>query len=329
MKEYDPTVKSAKVFAFVILLIILGSGCGYSPKPNWESAKVTHQVEYINSLDTLWVRPDVYTRENVGKVNLASSGSKIFLLGSLDIEESNTVIALDIMTGDMVWKSDPKPSSTLYVDQEGVYVGQSGGGGRISKFDPDTGKVLWSRSFWYASGVLHLIVYKDQLHAYLAPDRHRILRTSDGKTIFAILPKQPPFFDSRVCGEIHDTPIYTSDTVYYRTGYLSSVVGKVCAVDLSTGELRWKSDLNVISNIVVKENAVFVLVEKGDLLALNPVSGEEISTLKISFDNKPFVIQTPQGGVFPYFVAYDDEKDILSVYLGDSRQLFAFLVSEN
>jgi outer membrane protein assembly factor BamB len=315
------------LFALVSLLIILGSGNGYSLLPDWEPAKVTHQVVYNNSLETLWVRPNIYIGDSAADLNLAASGGRVFIFGTVDIEEARSVIALEASTGNLVWNSDPKPSLTMFSDRGGLYVGESGGGGRITKYDLTTGDILWSRFFWYASGVLHLIVYKDQLHAYMAPDKHRILRTSDGKTILAILPKQPPFFDSIICGEIYQTPIYTSDTVYYRTGK-NSEVGKVCAVDISTGKLRWKSDLNAISNIVVMENAVFVLVENGDLLALNPATGEEISTLKISFDNIPFDFHTPRAEVVPYFVAYDDENDILFVYLGDSRQLFSFLVSE-
>lgn len=324
MKIPDPMSSTARVYAFVLLPLILGSGCGYSPRPEWESAEVIHQVLESNSLEKLWVRSNIYIGDSAANLNLAASGGKALIFGSLDIEEANSIIALDISTGELVWKTGPKPPLKLFAYRDGIYAGESGGGGRITKYDINTGKIQWSRFFWFASGVLHLQVYEGQLYIYLAPDKYRVLSISNGKTILLeIFPKQPPYLDSMKCGEIYQTPIYTHDTVYYRTGK-NSEKGKVCAINLSTGELRWKSNLNAISNIVVKENGVFVLVENGELLALNPETGEEITTTKISFGNQPFEFHTPGAEIVPYFVAYDDETDILLVYLGDSRQLFAF-----
>lgn len=104
--------------------------------------------------------------------------------------------------------------------------------------------------------------------------------------------------------------------------------GEICAVDISTGQLLWRSDLGVISNVVVSDKAVFVLVESGNLLALNPITGQEIPALRISFENKPFILYSTRTSAGGYFLAYDNENHILFVALGDSRQLFAFKLND-
>jgi len=90
--------------------------------------------------------------------------------------------------------------------------------------------------------------------------------------------------------------------------------------------LRWKSDLGVISNVAVSEDAVFVLVESGELLALDPSSGQKMATSGVSFDNQPFVPYSKDTTSGSFYLAYNVENDILIAYLGDSRQLFAFRV---
>lgn len=179
--------------------------------------------------------------------------------------------------------------------------------------------------FWDSGGVSHLIVYDNKLNIYLSPDKHRVLRTSDGKGVF--ISKPPPYFDSGVCGSIYQTPIYTDNKIYFRTER-GLEKGEICAVDISTGQLLWRSDLGVISNVVVSDKAVFVLVESGNLLALNPITGQEIPALRISFENKPFILYSTRTSAGGYFLAYDNENHILFVALGDSRQLFAFKLND-
>jgi len=315
---------SARFILWMFPLMLLLSGCGYVSETFWKPTELVHQITYSNLLEMIWVRPDVYIENWVG-LGLASSDDRVYILGSTSIEESSSVNALDSVTSDLVWKTEPRPVSTLFADRGGVYVGEGGGGGIITKYDPSVGKVQWSRVFSNSSGTKNLVVYENQLHAYLAPDLYRVLRTSNGKTLFSLSLTQPPFFESRLCGNVYQTPVYTVDTIYYRTG-LSLEAGHICALDISTGELRWKTELSVISNLVVGKDTVFVLVESGELIALNPMTGEKLPNLYVSFDNQPFILYNTRTEVGSYFVAYDHKNNILLAYLGDSRQLFAFQV---
>jgi outer membrane protein assembly factor BamB len=270
-------IRMQKHFYFIFLLTVLQVGCGSTPKPNWKPAQTSHDVLNDNSLETLWSRENIYV-EDLASVGLATSSDKVFILGSTDANETSKLNALDVHTGELMWKSENRPLFPIYADKNGVYVEEEGGGGNVTKYDPDTGQILWSRDFWDSSGVLHIIVYDGNLHVYLSPDKHKVLRMSDGKRIFSLLPKSPPFFDSGICGIAYQTPIHTTDTIYYREN-VSPFKGEVCAVDISTGKLRWKSDLDVISNVAASDKAVFVLVESGEILALNPSNGKEIPNL--------------------------------------------------
>lgn len=313
-------------WSFQIFLLFSLVGCGQASTPIWYPPVNTHDVVYGDSLKLLWFLPNIFIEASPGKTDLIASNKRVYIYGSMDINERSGINALDAFTGDLLWKSGSMRLDALTVDSEGLYIGESGGGGSILKISPDNGEVLWSRSFWFTSGVEHLIVYEEILHAFLVPDKHRVFRTLDGNSIVSMLINAPPYFDSVVCGEVYQTPVYTSDTVYYRTGE-GLALGEVCAVDIYTGKLRWTSKMKVVSNVAVTNNAIFTITENGDIVTLNPSTGEVMSILGF-VNNEPLVLYEPRVEVGNYFVAYDEEDNILLVYLGDSRQLFAFLTDE-
>jgi len=329
MRNCDRIIPITKTTIYLLILIIsisVSSCTQSSTQPIWNPAETVHNVEKEEFLKMLWARPNIYIGITTS-LGLATSSSNVFVIGSPNVDEGIKLNALDILDGKLVWQSESSPLFPILADEDGVYVEGRGEGGNVTKYDPESGEVLWSKSFWDSGGVLHLIMYENQLHAYLSPDKHKVLRTSDGKTIFSLFPKDPPFFDSRVCGISYQTPVYTVDSIYFRENE-GLFKGEICAVDITTGKLRWRSDLGVISNVVASGKAVFVLVESGDLLALDPTNGQKISELSVSFDNKPFITYSVDDRSGNFFLAYDAQNDILLVYLGDSRQLYAFLIGE-
>jgi len=292
--------KKTSICLLVFVLAIFLSGCNQnSTVPNWKPAEISHDVADSKLSKLLWSRQNVFI-EISESIGLATSTDKVFVAGSTDVNQTSKLNALDIFTGELVWKSETRALFPIIADKNGVYVEGDGIGGNVTKYNPNTGEILWSKDFWDSGGVLHLIVYEDHLHVYLSPDKHKVLRPSDGKTIFSLFPKNPLFFDSRECGTAYQTPVYTDNTIYFRKNE-SYLKGKICAIDISTGKLKWKSDLNVISNVVVSEHAVFVLVESGELLALDPSTGQKMAALGVSFDNQPFVTyntDTTSGSFF-------------------------------
>lgn len=327
MKNCDLRIITEKAIVCVLIFVlaITLSGCNQdSTVPNWEPAEISHDVADNKLSKLLWSRQNIFI-EISASIGLATSTDKVFIAGSTDVNQTSILNALDIFTGEPVWKSETRALLPIMADKNGVYVEGGGIGDSVTKYNPDTGEVLWSKGFWDSGGVMHMLIYEDQLHVYLSPDKHKVLKTSDGKRILSLFSKNPPFFDSRECGTAYQTPVYADDTIYFRKNE-SYLKGKICAIDISTGKLKWKSDLNVISNVVVSEHAVFVLVESGELLALDPSTGQKMAALGVSFDNQPFVTYNTDTTSGSFFLAYNVENDILIAYLGDSRQLFAFKV---
>jgi hypothetical protein len=82
---------------------------------------------------------------------------------------------------------------------------------------------------------------------------------------------------------------------------------------------------NIIGNLAYSPDRqlVYALHEDGDLVAIDVNTGEE--TVIATFSPGPFIFH---DGIDPcaYQLAYDADERILVVYLGDSRQLFAFKV---
>ena len=325
MKEFAPNQVITRIIIFLFSLMFAVSGCGNEPQPQWLPPETTHNVITTVSLEPLWIQPNVFIEFPVD-LGLAVSKNMAFLIGSLDIITGSRTYALDIFTGKTLWTTEHDVLFTLYADDDGLYVEESvGQGGNVTKYDPDTGKILWSRDFWDSGGIMHIFSYNDQLHLYLSPDKHKVLNPSTGRTQLSLFPEEPPFFDYGICGLRYQTPVYTDGLIFYRSNP-SYLAGKVCAVDISTGNLRWKSDIEVISNVVAGDDAVFVLVESGELLSLDPLTGETVDAISVSFDNTPFTLYNAHSPVGSYYLAYDELNKILLVYLGDSRQLFAFEV---
>ena len=146
----------------LILFVILPSGCQKKTQTfYWIPAEISHTALQNDSYNILWNKSDIYTQDGV-TLGLATNGDKVYVLGSTNVKESSRLNAFDAITGSSVWESGPKTLHTVFANGEGLYIGESGIGGKVVKYDPDTGKALWSKNFWDSGGVQHLIVFDDK-----------------------------------------------------------------------------------------------------------------------------------------------------------------------
>ncbi len=104
-------------------------------------------------------------------------------------------------------------------------------------------------------------------------------------------------------------------------------MGSAYAVKSLTGDILWKTEDNIISNIAISpaKRLAYVLTRDGNLLGIDIDTG--VITTLIEFSNGPFVLNGEDivGG---YELAYDQTTKSLFILLGDSRQLFAFREEE-
>jgi len=307
-------------------LALLGWGCGYIPsRVVWPTPGATHQVLESRGAESLWVRSGVFGESTNAGLNLSASDGRVFMLASVAATENLRILAFEGWSGDILWQSEPKPQMRMLSDGDALYTGESGGGGRITRYDGSTGHALWSRVFWRASGVRHLFLEGDRLHVLLSPEGYRLLRRSDGKTVSRpVIDRPPSFLESAICGQVLQTPVIASETIIYRTGW-DHDRGTVCAVDSATGEVLWQTDPLATSNVAAGDEVVFVLAESGELLALDTRTGEESQQLRIDFGTSLSSQHAPE----PNILAYDREDRLLFAYLGSSNQLFAFLVENH
>lgn len=93
--------------------------------------------------------------------------------------------------------------------------------------------------------------------------------------------------------------------------------GFLNAIDRYTGDLLWRIDKHIISNIAVDGQVVFFLTDNAELVAANITTGEAIASLyfKPSFSedfdfNNQFQVAA--------------HNNIVAIYFADNRQLFVF-----
>jgi outer membrane protein assembly factor BamB len=105
---------------------------------------------------------------------------------------------------------------------------------------------------------------------------------------------------------------------------------EIIATDETSGTQLWSSTLPLVGRAAPSQFGVFALQIDGKVLHLNPVSG--VSSNLVQFDTtltKQYQYKEGTYQNYGYFVTVDNESQSLFVYLGDSRQLFAFKLPES
>jgi outer membrane protein assembly factor BamB len=149
---------------------------------------------------------------------------------------------------------------------------------------------------------------KDEIYANL--NGLQVLRTATDEVVWK-------YTDTN---HLTQAPIFTKDKIFLRNG--DSFSGTAYALDRMSGVLLW-SIPDIIGNLAYspERTLVYALRKNGDLLAIDVNTGKE--SVVARFSPGPFIFF---DGVdtCSYQLAYDEQEHILIVYLGDSKQMFAF-----
>lgn len=333
-------------------LIFLVSGClTISPRRDafvWPDALISHSViESDDMLEQLWSRSNVFTRnENIGTL-VAAINEIVFILGSIEPTEEESVLALSALDGTPLWHSTPGIRTALYATSSALYVGY-GGSGLITAYDLHTGQILWSEHASGARDASYLYVFDQIIHLnssnhlfhLMKADTGEIIQTLkyvDGHDIFISTDEitfiqQPTeaslqaietqsgklIWEANVQQEYIRPPVFTEEIIFIRTG---RGLGSVYAINRQTGNILWHTERNVVSNVAATKSTVFLLTLDGKLLGFDQ-QGKLITSVR--FNPGPFILNGPDAQVGGYYVAIDRDAQMLFVFLGDSNQLFAF-----
>ena len=343
----------------LLILVIMGSvgliDCN-SYNEGWPTPSSTHSIQHMSGVGEIWSLKNVYTGQDSSPRMVASAG-KVFILGNIGNNTEENIVCLDGLNGNVVWRKTNRGyeepgyplvgyPSVLFAAPDGLYVGY-GGVPSVKKLALSTGDILWSQSL-DGRGLWFLYAQEDSVQVSTDPFIHTVLdkitgeilqSTQDwrgGQDIYISAPDVTIMHPLQVVRtstgeliwrqdldrELTLAPIFLDHIILVRT---NRTMGSIYALARASGAILWKTDGNIISGIAYSpSNAkVYVLTRDGKLLSIDRDSGNQV-TLAV-FSSVPFVLNGEQvvGG---YEIAFDDTTEMLYVLLGDSRQLYAFMV---
>jgi outer membrane protein assembly factor BamB len=348
LRLYSWLRKARKISSFLFLpIFVLGlAGClPFSASSDSEPtpASVNHRVEGNNGLSELWSRNDAYVLWG-NKALDASMGTVCFLGDLGTISQSNQIVCLDSESGDIKWKRETSLGGILMASPKGVFVTYTSLPNTLSRYDLQSGDMIWQEK-WYESNPLHMLFFDNQVQLItMKPGRKlwvfdtegNVVRIIDDTEAFLTTPEVTYFSENGIRALRTDTkevlwyyqdptlnlvPVFTEDKIFCRNEGNS---GTVYALDRITGELLWQvHDIVYRSSIAhsPEKQLVYALRNNGDLLAINENTGE--TSIAVRFTSTPFLF-IGSGTGQDYELAYDEEKHILLVSLGDGHQVFAF-----
>jgi len=315
---------------------------------------IHHTPSKILGLSEIWSLTNIYTEQADYMPKMVASAGKVLFVGSMSNAEEHRLICLDGSSGEVVWErgdpehKEPGRLSAISSIPLGLYTGYTGVPS-VKKLDLSTGHVLWSQSL-PGRGLLYMFVIGNEVQVSTTLEWFSKLNAENGEVIEKIHDRGILISTSQITvspilmnelqaeetatgkliwrvsldRELRMAPLFTEDVIYLRSG---RTMGSLYAVQRSTGNILWKTDNIVISNITISpsKKLAYVLTRDGKLLGIDTDSG--VITTLIEFSNGPFALNGEDivGG---YELAYDQTTRSLFILLGDSRQLFAFKEEE-
>jgi outer membrane protein assembly factor BamB len=328
-----------------ILVIVMGlTGCWVIPIHPYNK----HSPEKLFGLTEIWNLAGVYMGPDSFNPMMVAGEGKVIFSGDMAAIVSK-IYCLDGQNGHVLWeKSYPWPATAIFAASDVIYVG-NGGVPQVTKYDLSTGNVLWSQVL-DGRGLTNLYIIGDEVQISTDPFIHTILdkvtgkilqSTQDwigGKDIYLITPEVTFIRSIKAIktstgeliwshydldNELTLAPIFLDNMILLRT---NRTMGSIYSLDRTSGAILWKSEENIVSSIAYSSNnsKIYALTIKGQLLSIDRDNGKYI--VLAEFSSTPFIV-SGEGQVGGYEVAFDDGNQMLYIYLGDSRQLFAFGVN--
>ena len=340
---------NTKYFYLNIIVIFCATiwglnSCAISP---YHSIPVTsYQTVEVSGFVKKWKLENVfigYSRLN--PMMVASKGTIVFI-GGLDIND-NKVIAVDAITGELLWQRELTPS-VISISSD-IFVG-SYSGATVQKLDIKTGLTLWKTNLPNRS-VIHITVENKKVNVQTSgqSDKFFILDVDTGEVVKQKKNSESSIYlyleenrfqqgislsrleniDNRTNGTVWQTemkhnfsmpPLFPEAKILVHTE-----LGEVYCIARKTGDIIWQAKNTAISNLAVSEDFVYFLAQNERLMEIDLQSGETRGFVQFNVDN----FRTNNNAyIGSYYVAYDAQTETVFIQFGDSAQLFAFQVSE-
>lgn len=304
---------------------------------------INHVIDNTVDIEQTWALDNVYVIWNEQDTTLDSLMGKTCFLGDLGKRDLyKNFICLDSQSGQLLWAKETGANSTLAVTRDGIFIAYSKPT-QVRKYDLETGDLVWKKPL-SGTGSIYLYYLDNQVQVsttnpetlwVLDRNAEVIRRMKDHRIFFST--KDETYVNlnglqvfrtgtAEVLWKYTDTnyltqaPLFREDKIFLRNG--ANFSGTAYALDPTSGALLWNVQ-NIIGNLAYSpdKKIIYALHEDGNLVAIDENTGKE--SVIAEFSSGPFIFF---DGVdtCAYQLAYDDEEHLLMVYLGDSRQLFAF-----
>lgn len=301
-----------RLLSYCLFIMVAITSCTTNVK--WPDTRSTHSP----SVEALWVRSNMYSKTNSQPL-LAFSNEKIIFLGSDDQLEREKIVALDALTGNIVWQIDNPNGLSLVASNSAIFVG---GIGEVFAFDSRNGDKLWSTQLPLSRSVANMYLAENSLTVDTVSSRYFILDVETGEILQRVdydAEENIPLWRQFSYGASWQAPVLQKDIIYGRTG---ERYGRAFAVRGSSENILWRTEDNIISNVSTTMADAYVLSMDGKLISIALKDGGQ--KIILEFDAVPFQLTSEATGGYryPYYVLVSEQK--IYVFLGDSAQLFAF-----
>ena len=301
---------------------------------SWYTAAVTnHEVIAITGrLSEMWSRSDIYAGSTSQK--MTANQGMLFVNGSLEQTEPDTILAFDGLTGRLLWQfSDKNLTAKVYATSKALYVG-FGGTGKLGAYNLHTGEPYWVTRLPKSRSIIRLyanesIVYTestDRVFHLIEADTGQILHMFTGAATPPTVQAVEGVVQKVVTSTIQFEPEFYGDELFIEKTKFRIQDEVIRAIDRQTNELLWQTKQDRISHIAVTESTIYFLTLDGRLLGLNSREGELLYS--VQFVPAPFIRYAPEGYARSYYIAVDEDKGLVYALLGDSRQVFTFKIAD-
>lgn len=335
-------VKRSSLLA-IIVVILVSMGCisGIRSKPFCLPNK--HNIAEDVPMQSVWEISDVYTFPNGFQSMMIGTPSRIFVATFNLRDDSPILVALDSQTGEVIWDQKTDLNLSMLVTTNYLFLAEFE---HIKVYNPIDGNLTQEIS---TPGVGTIqIRYIDNQNLYAVTGRGRLLRyniMTQQKDLSDPGQLYPPFMKDRgvlylvdfegfkaieentgsviwvypLFNEVIDIqPVFIDDTIILRTNGRN-----IWVLNKSTGNLIWKHQSDIISNIAANKANVLFLTKDGRLVFLDKETGKEEKFLQ--FSETPFhVDNTSRTVVGGFYVWADVETNKVFVSLGDTCQILSF-----
>lgn len=331
---------------------------------SWSESPVVRAVTKISpNVEPVWMLPDVFIEKADRAIFLSVNDNLAFFLGSMEQKGIEYIFGLDAETGSVLWQaeSDNYVPTSFTTTADRVFIGYFTA--RISAYDAESGNKIWQtrlssstdflgretafgqpttiQNIIPASGYLYVsatgpgdnetarllelstgtanqttnqrnVVATDQNHRFLqpAPNLFQAVDVDTGDTVW----------ETTFEGGVFKEPAITDGMLFVKTG-LYGQSGWVYAISKQTGALLWRTEKNVSTNVAASGEYVYYLTSDVQLQMINAVTGELVGSVDFSPNN----LEGVATNLYDFYVVGDG--NLIIVYFGDSRQLFAFRFS--